>query len=101
MRFEWTNECDKSFHELKLASIFSPIIGFPAMAKPLILHTDASGYGVGVVLSQIENRKEVVVAYHSKSLSKTERQYCVTRRELLAVVTDIQHLHYYLYGTKF
>ena len=100
MRFEWTNECDKSFHELKLAK-YSPILGYPAMAKPFILDTDASGYGVGAVLSHIENGKEVIVAYYSKSLSKTERQYCVTRRELLAIVMEIKHFHHYLYGTKF
>ena len=101
LRFEWTNECDKSFHELKLALMSSPILGYPDMAKPFILDTDASGYGVGAVLSQLENGKEMVVAYYSKSLSKTERQYCVTRRELLAVVMGIKHFHHYLYGTKF
>lgn len=63
------------------------------MAKPFIPDTDASGYGVGAILSQLENGKVVVVAYYSKSLSKTERQYCVTRRELLVVVMGIKHFH--------
>lgn len=101
LMFEWTNDCDKSFHELKLALMSSPILGYPDMAKPFILDTDASGYVVGAELSQLENDKEVVVAYYSKSLSKTERQYCVTRRELLAVGMVIKHFHHYLYGTKF
>ena len=31
----------------------------------------------------------------------TERNYCVTRRELLAIVGGVRHFHNYLYGRKF
>jgi hypothetical protein len=41
------------------------------------------------------------VAYFSRSLNKHERNYCVTIRELLAVVESIKHFHHYLYGTQF
>lgn len=34
-------------------------------------------------------------------LSKPERNYCVTRRELLAVVKSVEHFYKYLYGRKF
>ena len=37
---------------------------------------------------------ERVVAYYSRSLSKEERRYCVTRRELLAVVEAVKHFPY-------
>ena len=66
-----------------------------------MLDTDASGTGIGAVLSQrcpSEERK-VVVAYFSKALSVQECRYCVTRRELLAMVKAIRH--FYLYGRKF
>ncbi|CAC5397200.1 unnamed protein product [Mytilus coruscus] len=67
-----------------------------------ILDTDASGTGVGAVLSQINAEgKECVIAYFSRTLSKTERQYCVTRRELLAIVLAVKHFHHYFYGVKF
>ncbi|GBM60191.1 Transposon Ty3-I Gag-Pol polyprotein [Araneus ventricosus] len=42
-----------------------------------------------------------VIAYFSKSLGKPERNYCVTRKELLAIVKSIEHFHHYLYGRKF
>ncbi|GBN43089.1 Retrovirus-related Pol polyprotein from transposon 297 [Araneus ventricosus] len=45
--------------------------------------------------------EECVIAYFSKSLGKPERNYCVTRKELLAIVKSIEHFHHYLYGRKF
>ena len=42
-----------------------------------------------------------MIGYFSKLLSKTERRYCVTRRELLAVVEAVKHFHHYLYGVPF
>ena len=65
------------------------------------LDTDASGYGIGAVLSQEQDGRESVIAYASKTLKNTERNYCVTRRELLAVVTFVKHFRPYLYGRKF
>ena len=41
------------------------------------------------------------MAYFGKSLSKVERHYCVTRRELLAIVKAVRHFHHYLYGVQF
>ena len=37
----------------------------------------------------------------SKTFSKRERRYCVTRRELLAVVSSIKNFHHYVYGRHF
>jgi hypothetical protein len=78
----------------------APILCYPDTTKTFILDTDASGFGMGAVLSQIHDNQEHVVAYYSKIPSKPERQYCVTRRELLAIVQSIKHFHHYLYGTQ-
>ncbi|GFW50246.1 hypothetical protein TNCV_4696641 [Trichonephila clavipes] len=82
--------------------------GFSNIARPLhkltetiYLDTDASNESVGAVLSQEIDGQERVVAYWSKCLSKPERNYCVTRKELLAIVKAIEHFHHYLYGQKF
>ena len=61
--------------------------------EKLILVSDASGYGIGGVLSQVVNSTEKVVGYYSRTLSKPERNYCVTRHELLAVLEYIKHYH--------
>ncbi|GFW40401.1 retrovirus-related Pol polyprotein from transposon 412 [Trichonephila clavipes] len=87
--------------KLKEALTSSPILIYPQPDKPFILDTDASNESVGAVLSQEIDGQERVVAYWSKCLSKPERNYCVTRKELLAIVKAIEHFHHYLYGQKF
>ncbi|GFV98111.1 retrovirus-related Pol polyprotein from transposon 412 [Trichonephila clavipes] len=100
-KFQWTKECEDSFLQLKEALTSSPILIYPQPDKPFILDTDASNESVGAVLSQEIDGQERVVAYWSKFLSKPERNYCVTRKELLAIVKAIEHFHHYLYGQKF
>jgi hypothetical protein len=54
------------------------------------------------VLSQKgDDGLERPVAYHARAFSKTEKRYCVTRRELLACIDSIRHFHHYLLGAKF
>ena len=65
------------------------------------MDTDASDTGIGAVLSQIIDGEEHVIAYASRSLSKPERRYCVTRRELLAVVHFVKYFRHFLYGSHF
>ncbi|GBM79164.1 Retrovirus-related Pol polyprotein from transposon 297, partial [Araneus ventricosus] len=98
---EHLKECEKSFNSLKQALTSSPILTYPRTDKDFILDTDASNEGIGAVLSQNIGNEERVIAYFSKSLGKPERNYCVTRKELLAIVKSIEHFHHYLYGQKF
>lgn len=50
---------------------------------------------------KIKEGKERIIAYFSRVLSKTERNYCVTRRELLVIVDSIKFFRHYLLGRKF
>ena len=96
--FKWTDDCQNSFETLKQALISAPILAYPKLGSKFILDTDASNSAVGAVLSQIQDNKERVIAYMSKSMNVHERAYCITRKELLAVVTALKHFHSYLYG---
>ena len=69
--------------------------------QTFMLDTDAINKSIGAVLSQVEDGKETVIAYARRVLSKAERAYCVTRRELLAVVAFLQHFRAYLLGRHF
>ena len=57
-----------------------------------------STYGIRAVLSQIQDGQEQLIAYGSKSFTKEEQCYCVTQRELLAVVYITKYYRHYLYG---
>ena len=61
-----------------------------------------SGYGLGAMLLQAwDQEREAVVAYVSQALTKSERRYCVTCRELLAVMFALQQFWPYLLGRPF
>ena len=89
-KFDWTDDCQKSFLNLKQALSTPPILAFPRTDLPFILDTDAFDHGIGADLSQIQEGIERVIAYYSRVLSKAKRNYCVSRRELLAVVDPVQ-----------
>ena len=99
--FEWTKDCQLAFDTLKERLTSAPVLTFPCPGGVFILDTDASNTGLGAVLSQMQDGQERVLGYFSRSLSKTERNYCVTRRELLALVAATEHFNYFLYGQKF
>ncbi|KAL5505635.1 hypothetical protein EMCRGX_G007099 [Ephydatia muelleri] len=100
--FRWTVECQDAFHSLKQKLISPPVLAFPDHSKPFILDSDASDGGIGgVLLQKQDNELERVIAYGSRVLSKTERNYCVTRRELLAAVYFIEQFRPYLLGRHF
>ena len=90
-----------AFRRLQGKLVSAPILAFPDFTKSFVLDTDASNEGIGAVLSQVEDGQETVIAYASQVLSKAERGYCVTRRELLAVVTFLQQFRAYLLGRHF
>ena len=99
--FVWSEECDEAFSKRKVCLTTAPILAHPDFTKPFILDTDASGTAIGAVLSQMHGDSEKVIAYASRSLTKSERRYCVTRKELLAVVNFTKYFKNYLYGKGF
>lgn len=100
-KFQWTKETHDAFETLRNRLISAPILSLPDISKPFILDTDASNWSIGAVLSQEIDGKERVMAYASRTLTKAEKRYCVTRKELLAVVHFIKHYRHYLYGRRF
>ena len=55
----------------------------------------------GGVLNQIQDDREVIIAYVSRSLCLSQRRYCTTRQEMLAVVVMCTHFRSYLRGDQF
>lgn len=99
--YKWTNECEIAFRKLKSALCSAPILTHPQEEGMFLLDTDASNNGVGAVLSQLQDGEEKVIEYFSKIHTRPERNYCATRKELLAIVKAVSHFHSYLFGREF
>ena len=99
--FDWTKSCESAFVSLKTKLASPPVLAYPCFSKAFTLETDASIQGLGAVLSQVqEDGKLHPVAYASRALNPSEKNYSVTELETLAVVWAVTHFHYYLYGNR-
>ena len=65
---------------------------YPSETEEFILDTDASNFHLGAVVSQVQAGHERVIAYYTRTLNKAERNYCITRKELLAIRSFSQTL---------
>ena len=99
--FVWGSDCQESFESLKECLVSAPILGYPMDVGSFILDTDASDVGIAGVLSQMQGNEEVVLSYASHTLNSAERNYCVTRRELLAIVHHVEVFRSYLIRQPF
>ena len=97
--WNWTDEYWEVFELLKSKLISPPILAFPDFSLTFVVDCDASNNGLGAVLSQLSD-SEKVVAYACRTLSKAERKYSATRREMLSLVWAVRHFRPYLYGRK-
>ena len=100
-RLSWTPKAQQSFDRLKLALTSPSVLAMPTDEGEFVLDTDASEFAIGAVLSQVQGGHERVVAYASRRLDQREIKYCVTRKELLAVVHFVRHFRQYLLGRQF
>uniref|UniRef100_A0A8C6M0S4 ribonuclease H n=1 Tax=Nothobranchius furzeri TaxID=105023 RepID=A0A8C6M0S4_NOTFU len=100
-RFQWSNNCQVAFDGLKARLIAAPVLAHPDPDKTFILDIDASDVGIGAVLSQVGGLGEWVIAYASRALTKQERKYATTKKELLGMVVFTKHFKHYLLGREF
>jgi hypothetical protein len=101
--FLWTETCQYAcFRITYFQAVNIPCLAFPDFTLPFVLHTDASGVGLGAVLYQLQNGKKHVLAYGSRSLTHSEQRYCAYRQEFLALKWAVtEKFRSYLYGRKF
>ena len=97
----WGLEQQVAFHAIKEALTQPPVLGLPNKEDEFILDTDASDLAVGAELIQVQNGQEKVISYGSFSLTKEQKRYCTTRKELLAIVRFTRLYKYYLLGRPF
>ncbi|GFU46933.1 retrovirus-related Pol polyprotein from transposon 17.6 [Trichonephila clavipes] len=102
VEFHWGPEEVEAFNSLKKAlTSRDPVLGMYDERASTEIHTDASGYGIGAVLVQIQNNVEKVIAYASRTLTKAEKNYSTTERECLAIVWATNKFRPYIFGKHF
>ena len=95
-------EQEAAFKSLQLKLVTAPILAHPDFDKPFLIYTDASGYGIGALLKQLDEcGRERVVAYTSRTLQPLEMKYPTTHKECLAIIYGIEQFRYYVAGRKF
>lgn len=99
--FDWDEACETAFDAIKGFLVSAPVLSCPDFNIPFSIQTDASGYGISGVLTQIHPEGEKVVSYASRSLSRLERAYSTTERECLAVRFAINKFRPYIEATRF
>lgn len=101
-QFVWDDTTESSFLALKAAISSAPVLRIFDPNLPSTVETDASGFAVGAVLFQTDDRgTSRPVAFTSRKMNPAERNYPVHEQELLAVVHALRTWRYYLDGSHF
>ncbi len=97
-----TPELIECYHTVRRTVGNCPKLSFYDETLPLYLHTDASDYGIGAYLFQVDaNGKEKPIAFLSKSLTAERLNWSVPEKEAFAIVYAFDKLEYILRDTKF
>ncbi|KAL4347857.1 hypothetical protein GQ457_17G010820 [Hibiscus cannabinus] len=94
--FEWSEDCQRSFDQLKQALTHALVLVQPELGKEFTVYSDASHSGLGFVLMEGDN----VVAYASRQLKPHELNYPTHDLELATIVFALKIWRHYLYGEK-
>ena len=98
---KWTDKAEEAFGLLRQALCSDSVLITPDFSLPFIVQTDASGVGVGAVLSQVLGDEEHPVTYISRKFLPHEKAYSTVEKEALAVKWAVDKLRYYLLGRRF
>ena len=96
------NACENAFIKLKSFIKSPPVLRPPNWDNLFILQVDASDFGVGAILSQLdEEGLEHPVVFASRKLQPREMKLSTTEKECLAIVWAVETFRYYLFGRRF
>ena len=90
-KWKWEGEQEEAFERLKAVFTTEPILAIPDINREMRVEADASDYTMGgALLTKYENRKWRLVAFISKSLNTTERNYKIHDKEMLVVIRHLE-----------
>eukprot|EP00923_Selenidium_pygospionis_P042587 GHVN01073599.1.p1 GENE.GHVN01073599.1~~GHVN01073599.1.p1 ORF type:complete len:499 (-),score=36.13 GHVN01073599.1:1844-3205(-) len=102
VKFKWGDEQEKAFVAVKEMLNSDQLLKTPDYTREFIVQTDASGTGLGAILSQKdEHGREKIVSLASRVLNKHERNYSIPEKECLAIVFALKKFRYIIHGRRF
>jgi hypothetical protein len=100
-KFEWTEERETAFQNVKKQITAEPVLATFDPDKEIELETDASDYALGSQLGQRDDQGRLhPVAFWSKKLNGAELNYPIYDKEFLAIVESFKEFRHYLLGSK-
>ena len=99
--FEWKEEQEVAFKSLIQTIESDAILSHPRFDKPFIIDADASGTGLGGVLSQEHEGIERPVAFISRHLSSAEQKWHIRDKEALAIIWALESFRHFIVGSEF
>lgn len=101
-KIPWNDEATSAFNTLKECLTTEPVLRKPDFNLPFYVVTDASIDGLGAILTQKDELgHEHPIIYSSRSVHGAERNYGISKLELLAVVWAVKLYRPYLHGSPF
>jgi len=99
----WNDNCQQAFDNMKMILPSCLPLAYPDSKLPFCIATDASNVGIGAVLYQVDptTKNTRWISFQARSLTKAERNYSATKKELLAVTFALKRFHHYIWGTRF
>jgi len=98
-KWNWTEKQKEVFRELKEQFIKELVLAVPDLDKKMRMEVDASDYAMGGMLSmEYEDGRWRPVAYLSKLLNETERNYKIYDKEMLAIIRGLENWRHLLEG---
>ena len=96
VKWDWKEEHSKAFNDMKNVIAKEVMLSYPDFNKPFVIHTDASHYQLGAVISQ-DNKP---IAFYSRKLIPAQQRYTTTERELLSIVETLKEFRTILLGHR-
>ena len=102
VQWEWSDDCQKAVEACKEGLTSDSLLVHYDVNCKLRWACDESSYGLGAVLSHVmEDGQERPIAYASRILSPSEKNYAQIEWEALSIICGVKKFHQFLYGRKY